>query len=82
MRSSRIDISTVQSLLADRIDDLQWLIDLGLVRRGGPNKTWVQFTLAPVAEYLAGFYLVEQYGESETLWRGFLTHSQTIAGAP
>lgn len=82
MRSTRIHVSAIQSLLADRIDDLQWLIDLGLLVRGGADHAWVRFALASIADYLAGFYLVEQYGESETLWREFLTRAQAVAAAP
>jgi hypothetical protein len=82
LRSRCIHISTVQSLLADRMDDLQWLIDMGLIVRGGSDNAWLRFSLTPVAEYLAGLYLVEQYSENETLWRRFLSHAQAVAGAP
>ncbi|MEE8303130.1 MAG: HEAT repeat domain-containing protein, partial [Candidatus Tectomicrobia bacterium] len=81
-RPGRTHISTVQTLLVDRIEDLQRLIDLGMVVCSGPAKAWLRFTLDPLAEYLAGLYLVEQYGASETLWRRFLTRAHDIPGAP
>ncbi|MCZ6875982.1 MAG: HEAT repeat domain-containing protein [bacterium] len=75
-------ISAIQTLLADRFGALQRLLDLGLVVCSGPAKAWIRFALDPLAEYLAGLYLVEQYGESETLWHGFLARAQVIPGAP
>jgi HEAT repeat protein len=82
LRPSRAHISAIQTLLADRFGPLQRLIDLGLVVCSGPAKAWIRFTLDPLAEYLAGLHLVQQYGESETLWHGCLARAQAIPGAP
>lgn len=52
---------------------LQYLEErLGLIRTVPPAKTKIRFGLDPLAEYLAGLYLVECYGEDEQAWRTFL----------
>jgi hypothetical protein len=37
----------------------------------GAGRDRVKFALDPLAEYLAGLYVVEHYGGNEQLWRDF-----------
>jgi hypothetical protein len=42
----------------------------------------VEFTLDPLAEYLAALHVVEWCGENEDRWRRFLSKGDQIANAP
>jgi hypothetical protein len=55
---------------------------LRLVQVMGPGRDRVKFALDPLAEYLAGLYLVEHYGDNEPLWREFLVKADAAPGAP
>jgi hypothetical protein len=55
---------------------------LRLIQTVGTGRDQMRFALDPLAEYLAGFYLVEHYGESEQGWREFIMQSDTMPGAP
>jgi hypothetical protein len=54
---------------------------LRLVRSIEPGDT-LRFTLEPLAEYLAGLYLVERLGADEAAWLQFLTEAEARPGAP
>jgi len=42
----------------------------------------IRFRIDPLAEYLAGIHLVEQYGENEAKWRGFFKLATSITRSP
>jgi HEAT repeat protein len=54
---------------------------LRLIRTKEPGYK-VLFDLDPLAEYLAGLYLVDCYGEDEKKWREFLAEADSKPGAP
>lgn len=54
---------------------------LRLIRTKEPGYK-VLFDLDPLAEYLAGLYLVDCYGEDEQKWCEFLTEADSKPGAP
>jgi len=53
---------------------------LRLIRTKEPGYK-VLFDLDPLAEYLAGLYLVDCYGENEKKWREFLAEADSKPGA-
>ncbi len=55
---------------------------LRLIQPDEQNAEVFRFSLDPVAEYLAGFYLVEQYGKNEDLWREFFENAERQPGTP
>jgi hypothetical protein len=64
----------------DRINYLE--LNLRLVQVIGAGRDRVKFALDPLAEYLAGLYVVEHYGGKEQLWRDFLAKTDSVADAP
>jgi HEAT repeat protein len=48
----------------------------------GAGRERVKFTLDPLAEYLAGLYVVEHYRDNEKLWRDFFAGADRAPGAP
>jgi HEAT repeat protein len=54
---------------------------LCLIRTKEPGDK-VLFDLDPLAEYLAGLYLVDCYGKDEQKWREFLAEADSKPGAP
>ena len=60
----------------DRINYLER--NLRLVQVIGPGRDRVKFALDPLAEYLAGFYVVEHYGGNEQQWRDFLAKTDSV----
>lgn len=42
---------------------------LSIIRTEGADKNKVRFILDPLAEYMAGLYLIELYGDDEAFWR-------------
>jgi HEAT repeat protein len=50
---------------------------LRLIKSIGYNNHQIRFALDPLAEYLAGLYLVEHYCENETSWREFLAQAES-----
>lgn len=55
---------------------LKYLEDrLALIRSVPPNIK-VRFALDPLAEYLAGLYLIQLYGEDEQRWKAFLDEAR------
>jgi HEAT repeat protein len=62
---------------------LNYLEDkLRLIQTVGSAKDKIKFSLDPVAEYLAGLYLVEQYGKDDQKWQNFLQDADNQAGSP
>ena len=55
---------------------------LRLVETIGVARDRIRFTLDPLAEYLAGLYLVEQNRDNEDSWRQFLAQAGAVPGAP
>jgi hypothetical protein len=64
----------------ERITYLEENLRLVQTLRAGRDR--VKFALDPLAEYLAGLFLVEQYGDCEESWRKFLAHADAVPGAP
>lgn len=62
---------------------LKYLEDrLRLIQTIGPALDQIRFALDPLAEYLAGLQLLENYGENQGQWRKFLTQAAAMPGAP
>jgi hypothetical protein len=64
----------------DRVNYLER--NLRLVQMVGVGRDKVKFALDPLAEYLAGLYVVEHYGGNEQLWRDFLAKADSAHGTP
>jgi len=56
--------------------------NLRLVQVIGEGRDRVKFALDPLAEYLAGLYLVEHDRDNEQRWREFLAKADAVPGAP
>ncbi|MBN3871184.1 HEAT repeat domain-containing protein [Nostoc sp. JL33] len=50
---------------------------LRLIKSIGYNNDQIRFALDPLAEYLAGLYLLEHYCENEVFWREFLAQAES-----
>ncbi|NEP11231.1 MAG: HEAT repeat domain-containing protein [Symploca sp. SIO2C1] len=62
---------------------LQYLEDrLRLIQTIGPAQDRIRFALDPLAEYLAGLYVLELGGDSRGQWRKFLAQGAAVPGAP
>jgi hypothetical protein len=48
----------------------------------GAGRNQIRFTLDPLAEYLAGLYVVEAYGANAEAWGQFFAHIEALPGAP
>ncbi|MFB2976854.1 hypothetical protein [Microseira sp. BLCC-F43] len=55
---------------------------LRLIQTIGPAQDQIRFSLDPLAEYLAGLYLLDVYGKDEGLWQQFLQEAAAMPGAP
>ena len=55
---------------------------LHLVQCIGAGRDRVKFSLDPLAEYLAGLYILEDNGDSEQRWQEFLAQVDGAPGAP
>jgi hypothetical protein len=64
----------------DRVNYLER--NLRLVQVIGAGRDKVKFALDPLAEYLAGLYVVEHYDGNEQLWRDFLAKTDSVPDAP
>ena len=51
---------------------------LRLIQTIGPEQNHIRFALDPLAEYLAGLYLVDNYTENVKLWQEFISRAATI----
>jgi hypothetical protein len=47
----------------------------------GAGRDQVKFGLDPIAEYLAGLFLLEKYSDHEQQWREFLSGADTASAA-
>ena len=56
--------------------------DLRLVQIIGAGRDRVKFGLDPLAEYLSGLHLIEQYRDNSQLWQEFLDRAADMRGAP
>jgi HEAT repeat protein len=63
-----------------RIDFLEK--NLLLLQVIGAGRDRVKFVLDPLAEYLAGLYIVENYRDNERLWRDFLDKADALSSSP
>lgn len=62
---------------------LSYLEDrLRLVQTIGSGRDQIKFALDPLAECLAGLYLVDHYNEKAEKWRDFFEHSGKLSGGP
>lgn len=53
---------------------------LHLIQTVGSAKDTIRFCLDPLAEYLAGLYIVEQLGNNDSKWRsGFLQKADSLS---
>jgi HEAT repeat protein len=53
-----------------------------LIQTIGSAQDQIRFSLDPLAEYLAGLYLLDVYGKDEGLWQKLLQEAAAIPGAP
>ena len=64
-------------------DHLEYLEKrLRLIKTVAPVQDRFQFLLDPLAEYLAGLYILDLYGENEEAWNQFLVAADQKEGAP
>ncbi|MDJ0619511.1 MAG: HEAT repeat domain-containing protein [Calothrix sp. MO_192.B10] len=55
---------------------------LRIIQTVGAAEDQIRFTLDPLAEYLAGLYLVELYKDNEELWHTFLEQVDSQPNSP
>jgi hypothetical protein len=55
---------------------------LRLIETSGAGRNYIRFMLDPLAEYLAGLHVLDQYGDNADAWLEFLTLANTMPGAP
>jgi hypothetical protein len=55
---------------------------LRLIQTIGVAQDQIRFALDPLAEYLAGLYLIERFGKDEAAWQMFLQQAADKEGAP
>jgi hypothetical protein len=55
---------------------------LRLIQTWGAGRNEIRFTLDPLAEYLAGLHVLDQYGDNADAWREFPALADTMPGAP
>jgi hypothetical protein len=55
---------------------------LRLIQTLGTGRNQIRFTLDPLAEYLAGLYVVETYGDNAEAWGQFFVHIEALPGTP
>jgi hypothetical protein len=86
LRPAAADIDSVLTALggnADAEERFQYLEQkLRLVQTEGAGRDRVKFALDPLAEYLAGLYLVEHNRSDDQLWRALLARARDAQGAP
>lgn len=56
--------------------------NLKIIQTIGAGRDRIKFTFDPLAEYLAGLHLVNEYGNNEELWCAFLHHADEQEGGP
>lgn len=55
---------------------------LHLIQTISPAEDQIQFALDPLAEYLAGLYLVQQYGADQEAWHRLIDDLHQVADTP
>jgi HEAT repeat protein len=55
---------------------------LQVIQTNDPSEERLRFSLDPLAEYLAGLYVVEKYGDNEQLWRDFFIQIDAQSSDP
>jgi hypothetical protein len=55
---------------------------LRLIQTVGAGRNQIRFALDPLAEYLAGLYVMEAYGDNVDAWKQFFAHAEALPGAP
>ena len=84
-RPSVAEVEAVKGALSDRGlgNSITYLKDrLHLIKEVGPAKDRIRFALDPLAEYLAGLYIVETYADDEGKWNKFLSEVDKVQDAP
>ena len=62
---------------------IEYLEDqLHLIQITGVTRDEIMFTLDPMAEYLAGLFLVERYGDDQQKWQGFFLQADKVRDSP
>ncbi|MGL5065382.1 MAG: HEAT repeat domain-containing protein [Microcoleus sp.] len=71
-RSGIADRQDILAVLDNDESRLKYLEQrLHLIQAIGAGKEKIRFSLEPLAEYLAAFYLLENYGQDKAKWRRF-----------
>src|SRR5712691_9699542 len=55
---------------------------LQIIQTIGASEDQIRFSLDPLAEYLAGLYVIEVYGKHGSQWRKFCDYAAKQQGAP
>ncbi|HEX5732656.1 MAG TPA: HEAT repeat domain-containing protein [Blastocatellia bacterium] len=71
--STETDAKALLKYLEDRIQ---------IIQTTGAAGDRIRYSLDPLAEYLTGLYLVENYNNQEHLWQGFIDTAKDQPGAP
>jgi hypothetical protein len=67
----------------DPIGRLRYLENrLRLIHTSQPAQDRIRYLLDPLAEYLAGLYVIETNANKEDKWKEFLTYGLDVQGAP
>ncbi|MCF3578515.1 NACHT domain-containing protein [Planktothrix agardhii] len=88
-RSTTIPLDTLLKVLGEHWSEeqakthLKYLENsLHIVETVKPSEDQIRFSLDPLAEFLAGLYLVDLYKDNEKLWTEFLAQADAQPGAP
>jgi len=83
-RPTSARLEEVQTILPDVDEAILHYFEkkLRLIQTIGPAEDQIQFTLDPLAEYLAGLHVVAQVGGDEQKWRKFLDDADEKPNAP
>ncbi len=83
MDASLTAVHTALAAEPDLDQKLDYLCrDLGIIQCVGPAEDRMRVSLDPVAEYLAGWHLLELYEANDGQWRSFLEEANKKEGAP
>jgi hypothetical protein len=88
-RSTTVPLDTLLKVLGEQWGEepaktyLKYLENsLNIVETIKPSEDQICFSLDPLAEFLAGLYLVDLYKDNEKLWTEFLAQADAQPGAP
>ena len=88
-RSTTVPLDTLLKVLGEQWGEepaktyLKYLENsLHIVETIKPSEDQICFSLDPLAEFLAGLYLVDLYKDNEKLWTEFLAQADAQPGAP